>query len=238
MTHRHVLPEPHHRNVQAGGARAAVFGASDGLCTSIALTLGVIGTHAAMGAVRAAGFAGLIAGACSMAAGEYVSMRAHSELLERELSTEEHELTHNHDAELEELVAIYQGRGLRSDLAVMLAGELMREPQLALETHARDELGINPDELGSARVAAASSFVAFALGAAVPLVPLYLLTGRPAALTALVVSAIAAISIGAALSSFTGKSKVRAAARQLMVTSAVSLSGYLIGLVIGASGVP
>jgi VIT1/CCC1 family predicted Fe2+/Mn2+ transporter len=215
-----------------------VFGASDGLCTSIALTLGVIGTHAAMGSVRAAGFAGLIAGACAMAAGEYVSMSAHSELLERELMTEEHELTHNRDAELEELAAIYRGRGLRSDLAVTLADELMREPKLALETHAREELGINPDELGSARVAAVSSFVAFALGAAIPLVPLFLLTGLPAPLIALVVSAIGAASIGAALSSFTGKSKVRAAVRQLTVTGAVSMSGYLIGLAIGASGVP
>jgi VIT1/CCC1 family predicted Fe2+/Mn2+ transporter len=214
-----------------------VFGASDGLCTNIALTIGIIGTHAAASSVRAAGLAGLIAGACSMAAGEYVSMRAHVELLERELATESRELAENPDAELAELAAIYRNRGIPADLATSVAVELMRAPDLALETHARDELGINPDELGSARLAALSSFVAFSVGAAIPLIPLLFLTGRVAAVAALVAAAAGAVVIGGALSAFTGRSRVRTALRQLLITAGVSAGGYAIGVLIGSGAV-
>jgi VIT1/CCC1 family predicted Fe2+/Mn2+ transporter len=211
-----------------------VFGASDGLCTNIALTIGIIGTHAATTSVRAAGVAGLIAGACSMGAGEYVSMRAHRELLERELKIESRELTENPDAELAELVAIYRHRGVPADLAKSVAVELMRAPDLALQTHARDELGIDPDELGSARLAALSSFTAFSVGAAIPLVPLLLLTGFGAAAAALVCAAAGALVIGAALSAFTGRSRIRTALRQLGITAGVSAGGYAIGVLIGS----
>jgi VIT1/CCC1 family predicted Fe2+/Mn2+ transporter len=169
-----------------------------------------------------------------MAAGEYVSMRAHRELLERELKIESRELTENPDAELAELAAIYRHRGVPADLAKSVAVELMRAPDLALQTHARDELGIDPDELGSARLAALSSFAAFSVGAAIPLVPLLLLTGFGAAAAALVCAAVGALVIGAALSAFTGRSRIRTALRQLGITAGVSAGGYAIGVLIGS----
>src|SRR3954452_13895661 len=138
--------EHHHRNVKGGAARAAVFGISDGLTTNVSLILGVAGAAATTGAsfVRLAGVAGLVAGAFSMAAGEYVSMRAQSELLERELELERREIRRRPENERRELAAIYRSRGVDPSMADEMATELMRDPEMALETHAREELGIDP----------------------------------------------------------------------------------------------
>ncbi|HEX3981510.1 MAG TPA: VIT1/CCC1 transporter family protein, partial [Acidimicrobiales bacterium] len=160
-----------HRNLQGGGARAAVFGVSDGLVSNVALILGVAGAHSSAAAVRLAGLAGLVGGAFSMAAGEYVSMRAQSELMERELDVEREAIHHDPEDERRELAAIYRSRGLDHDMAEELSVTMMRDPELALETHAREELGINPAETGKPLQAAAASFVSFAVGAFIPLVP-------------------------------------------------------------------
>ncbi len=130
-----------HRNLQGGGPRAAVFGISDGLVSNVALILGMAGAQASAGAVRLAGVAGLIAGSFSMAAGEYISMRAQSELMLRELDVEREAIHHDPEVERKELAAIYESRGLEADLADELSTRMMRDPELALETHAREEFG-------------------------------------------------------------------------------------------------
>ncbi len=228
--------EHHHRNVQSGGARAAVFGISDGLVTNVSLILGVAGAHPGGGVVRLTGLAGLVAGAFSMAAGELVSMQAQRELLERELEVERHALEHSPVAERGELVAIYERRGLTPAFANQLADMMMRDPQTALETHAREELGIDPGSLGSPVLAAASSFATFALGALLPLIPWLLAHGNGAIVASVVIGASAAILVGATLGVVTGRSVLRSAARQLLVAVVAAAITYGIGRAVGASG--
>ncbi len=155
---------------------------SDGLVTNVSLILGIAGAHPAAGIVRLAGLAVLIGGAFSMAAGEYTSMRAQRELLERELDLERHEITHRPEGERRELVRIYEDRGVQPFVANRLAEEMMRTPELALETHAREELGISPGALGSPVQAASASFATFALGAFFPLLPWLITSGTSAVL--------------------------------------------------------
>lgn len=226
--------EGHHRNVQSGGARAAVFGISDGLVTNVSLILGVAGAHPGGTIVRLTGLAGLVAGAFSMAAGEYVSMQAQRELFQRELAVEAQALRQSPVAERHELVAIYEGRGLEPDLARELADRMMRDPDTALETHAREELGIDPHALGSPLLAAASSFATFALGALLPLVPWLVARGTGAVVASVVVGAAAALTVGTVLGVLTGRSIVRSAFRQLAVAAVAAAVTYGIGRAVGA----
>lgn len=225
--------ESHHRNVQGGAARAAVFGISDGLVSNVALTLGVAGASPAPGVVRLAGLAGLIAGAVSMAAGEWVSMTAQAELLERELEMERIELHRRPESERRELVQIYRSRGVEPETAEQLAREMMRDPDLALETHAREELGINPDELGSPVGAAVSSFIAFAIGALIPLIPWLFTEGALALGLSIALGAGASLGIGTALARFTGRSATRSAVRQLLVATVAASVTYVVGAIVG-----
>ena len=213
------LPEKHHRDVQGGTARAAVFGVSDGLVSNVAIVLGFAGANPGPGLVRLAGLAGLIGGAVSMAAGEYVSMTAQTELLERELAQ------------------IYRSRGVDEDTAEQLATALSRNPELALQTHAREELGIDPESLGQPVRAALSSFVTFSIGATIPLVPYFFGTGTAALVVAVVLGAIAALAVGAALARFTGRSMVRSAGRQLLFSAVPAAITYAIGSAVGVSGI-
>jgi VIT1/CCC1 family predicted Fe2+/Mn2+ transporter len=229
--------EHRHRDVRGGGARAAVFGVSDGLVSNASLVLGMAGAHPAGGVVRLAGLAGLVAGAFSMAAGEYVSMRAQSELLERELAVERAEIARRPDSERRELVRIYESRGVPSHLARELAEELMADPEVALETHAREELGIDPAELGSPVQAAVSSFVAFSLGAFVPLLPFLLSSGTAAVLAVVAGAGLAAAVIGAVLSVFTGRSWWWSALRQLLICGLSGAATFGIGTAVGVRGV-
>jgi VIT1/CCC1 family predicted Fe2+/Mn2+ transporter len=222
-----------HRNLQGGGARAAVFGVSDGLVSNVALILGVAGAHSSASAVRLAGLAGLVGGAFSMAAGEYVSMRAQSELMERELDVERKAIDHDPEDERRELAAIYKSRGLDHDMAEELSVKMMRDPELALETHAREELGINPSETGNPLQAAASSFVAFAIGAVIPLLPWLFTSGTKATLWSVVLGAVAAVTVGAALAVFTGRSWFWSAGRQLLISGVAAGITYGIGHVLG-----
>ncbi len=222
-----------HRNLQGGGARAAVFGVSDGLVSNIALILGMAGAHASAGAVRLAGIAGLVAGAFSMAAGEYISMRAQSELMQRELDVERQAIRRDPDDERRELAAIYESRGIDSAMARELSVKMMRDPELALETHAREELGINPAETGRPLQAAGSSFVTFAVGAFVPLLPWLVTSGTTATLWSVALGAVAALAVGAGLAHFTGRSWVWSAGRQLLISGVAALVTYGIGHLVG-----
>src|SRR5438270_9921297 len=189
-------PEHHHRDIDRGTARAAVFGVSDGLVSNVSLILGVAGADPGAGVVRLAGLAGLIAGAVSMAAGEYVSMKAQTELFERELELERRELHRNPHVETVELTQIYQSRGVDPDRARELAQQMMADPDMALQTHAREELGIDPDKLGSPMAAAVSSFVAFALGALVPLLPWFFGSGTGAVVASIILGVVASVVVG------------------------------------------
>jgi vacuolar iron transporter family protein len=231
------LPEKHHRDVQGGTARAAVFGVSDGLVSNVAIVLGFAGANTGAGLVRLAGLAGLIGGAVSMAAGEYVSMKAQSELLERELEMERVELHRRPEAERRELAAIYRSRGVDEATADQLATALSRDPELALQTHAREELGIDPDSLGRPLSAALSSFLTFSIGASIPLVPYFFGSGTGALVAAVVMGVIAACTVGALLARFTGRSTVRSAARQLLFSAVPAAATYALGSAVGVSGI-
>jgi len=227
--------EHHHRNIQGGAARAAVFGVSDGLVSNIALVLGMAGAGPAPGIVRLAGMVGLLGGAFSMSAGEYVSMKAQSELLQRELDIERVEIIHRPDSERRELAQIYRGRGVDAEVADRLAAEMMSDPDLALETHAREELGIDPGELGSPGHAAVTSFGAFAVGALVPVIPWFFGSGDAALIASIVLGAIAAIVIGVALARFTERPVTRSALRQLGIAALAAGIPYAIGSVANVS---
>jgi VIT1/CCC1 family predicted Fe2+/Mn2+ transporter len=222
-------PEFHHADVQGGAARAAVFGVSDGLVSNLGLILGVAGADPEPGVVRLAGLAGLIAGAISMAAGEYNSMRVQAELLERELRREEVELRRRPGAETAELTEIYEQRGLDHRQAREVAAAVMRDPSQALEVHAREELGIDPENLGSPLAAAASSLGAFALGAIVPLVPWFLAAGTAATIAALVAGLVCAVVVGVLVARSTGRPVVRAASRQVAFTALPAALTFAIG---------
>ena len=228
-------PEPHshHRGIQDGWARAAVFGVSDGLVSNVSLILGFAGAHATTSNVRLAGLAGLMAGAVSMAAGEYVSMRAQAELFERELDLERESLLHYPNVEIVELTQIYLARGIAYDLAQQLAESVMSSPQLALETHAREELGIDPNALGSPVAASVASFFAFVVGAALPLVPWFVTSGTAATVASVVLAGVTAILVGVALAGLTGRSRLFSACRQLgiavLAAGITTLLGYFVG---------
>lgn len=224
----------HHRNVQGGAARAAVFGVSDGLLTNVSLILGVAGAHPAAGVVRLAGLAGLVAGAFSMAAGEYVSMRAQSELIEREVAVEREELRRHPESEHRELVALYVSRGVPPSAAEQVATALGRDPEVALEVHSREELGINPRSVGSPRAAAGSSFVSFAVGALIPLIPWFFTSGDPAVYASIIVGAISSLAIGALVAGFTGRSTWFTAGRQLIIAALAAAITFGVGSLVGA----
>jgi VIT1/CCC1 family predicted Fe2+/Mn2+ transporter len=230
-------PEPEaehrHRNVQGGTVRAAVFGVSDGLVTNVSLILGVVGAQPGSNYVRLAGFAGLLAGAFSMAAGEYISMSAQKELLTRELEIERRALRLAPQAELKELTELYERRGLSSDAATYLAQMMMRTPEMALEAHAREEMGIDPSSIASPYPAAVSSFASFSVGAAIPLIPWFFLRGLSAVATSVSAVAIASIVLGVLLSKATGRSPLRSAFRQLFVSMLAAGVTYVVGRLIG-----
>lgn len=216
-------------------ARAAVFGASDGLVSNVSLILGVAGADPGASVVRLAGLAGLIAGAVSMAAGEYGSMKAQQELLERELAIERRELARNPHVETVELTQLYQSRGVDPDLARQMAQGVMRDPDTALKAHAREELGIDPDSLGSPIGAAVSSFFSFALGAILPLLPWFVTSGRAAVVASVVLGVAGAATLGVALAHYTKGSPLRLALRYSAIAVVAGAVTYGIGAAVGVS---
>lgn len=227
--------EHHHRDIRGGGARAAVFGISDGLVSNTSLVLGISGATVSGGFVRLAGLAGLLGGAFSMAAGEYVSMRAQSELFQREIEIERREIERRPEGETRELTHLYESRGMDAELAKQVAERMMSDPETALETHAREELGIDPNETGKPVQAAVASFVTFAAGALVPLLPFLFTNGTNALLIAIVLAGMAALAVGALLSIFTGRKWWFSALRQLAILAAAGAITYGIGRAVGVS---
>jgi VIT1/CCC1 family predicted Fe2+/Mn2+ transporter len=215
--------------VQSGAFRAGVFGMSDGLVSNAALILGVAGADASADVVRTAGVAGLVAGACSMAAGEWLSMRAQRELLQRELAIERRAIQEHPRAEQHELQLLYEGRGIPADAARDAAEAVMADEDLALEVHAREEIGIDPSELGNPLSAAVWSFIAFALGAFLPLIPWLLSSGTAATVASLLVAAGAACALGLLVAHLSHNRYMRSALRHLLVAAGATLATYGIG---------
>jgi VIT1/CCC1 family predicted Fe2+/Mn2+ transporter len=225
-----------HRGVGAGAnLRAAVFGVNDGLVSNTSLVMGVAGATGDPGLIVVSGVAGLLAGAFSMAAGEYVSMRSQRELFEYQIGLEREELAEYPEEEAEELALIYRARGLPMAEARATAQAMMKDGEHALDVLAREELGLNPEELGSPWGAALFSFVAFAIGAAIPLAPFALGIGANAILLAAALSAVTLFAIGAILSLFTGRRALWSGLR--MVTIGIAAGGvtWLIGRWLGVS---
>jgi len=222
-----------HRSDRSGSLRAAVFGVNDGLVSNTSLVMGFAGSGAAGATVLFAGLAGLLAGAFSMAAGEYISMSSQREAYQHEIELEAEELRDDPESEAEELALIYRAKGLTAEEADQVAKTIMKDQDAALDTMAREELGLDPDELGSPWSAALSSLVAFAVGAVVVVLP-YLFGAGPGALViAVVLAALALFGVGATIGLINGRPSIRAGARQLLTGGAAALIVFGIGNLIG-----
>ena len=218
-----------HSDVQGSAARAGVLGVGDGLITNISLILGVAGASTSATAVRVAGIAGLLAGAFSMAAGELVSVRAHDDLVRHEIDVERGELSEDPVGEQRELAGMYRARGVPPKDAETVARILMANPDVALDTHARLELGVDPDDPGSSWQAATVSFSSFSIGAILPLLPWFFISGTAVVLASVVIGALAAVALGAAIGSFSGQGVWRTAGRQLLAAIVAASVTYGVG---------
>jgi VIT1/CCC1 family predicted Fe2+/Mn2+ transporter len=225
-----------HRGIGGGGnLRAAVFGVNDGLVSNASLILGVAGASASNAIILLSGAAGLLAGAFSMAAGEYVSVRSQREMFEHQIGLERDELAQYPEEEAEELALIYAARGLSKEDASKLAHALIADPAQALDTLAREELGLNPEDLGSPWGAAIFSFLSFAAGALAPLLPFLALAGERALPVSIGITAVSLFAVGAAISLFTGRSAVRDGLRMLVIGAAAGALTYAMGRLLGVS---
>ncbi|MEU7242003.1 VIT1/CCC1 transporter family protein [Streptomyces sparsogenes] len=220
-----------HRDVTGGWLRPATFGVMDGLVSNFSLVAGVVGGGATGGTVVLTGLAGLVAGACSMATGEYTSVSSQRDLTRAEIDIEKRELERNPDDELRELTLMYEAKGLRPELASEVARELSAEPDVAWRVHVREELGIDPDDLPSPWTAAASSFVAFAVGALVPLLPFVL--GLSGLVPSLILSALALAMVGAGIARLTARPTWFGSRRQLLLGGLSAAVTYAVGLALG-----
>lgn len=225
---------PHHRDISSGGFRAALFGLADGLVTNVSLILGFAGASPGHDVVRLAGLAGLVAGAFSMGSGEYLSMRAQKELYEYEIDVERHALATEPDAEREELRDLFIGRGIDNELAERLSHDLMRNPDLALRTHTREELGIDPSATGSPWTAAVSSFIFFSLGALLPLLPWVVMSTGNLVWWSIGVTAVATFAVGAGVGSYTRRGIWFSGARMLVITAVASAVTFGVGHLVGS----
>ncbi len=226
--------EGRHRSAGGNALRAAVLGASDGLLSNFNLVMGVAGAELSGGGILLTGFAGLLAGAISMGLGEWISVKSSRELYAKQLRTEADEIRTVPEEEVEELVLIYQARGMDEEPARRLARGLMENPEIALDTLARDELGINPEDLGgSSWEAAITSFLLFAAGAIVPVVPFVILHGTTAVVVSAFLSACGLFLIGAAITLFTGRSVLYSGIRQVLFGLAAAGAVFLLGRLIG-----
>jgi vacuolar iron transporter family protein len=229
--------EGRHRTAGGNSLRAAVLGASDGLLSNLSLVMGVAGANLTSKSILVTGIAGLLAGSCSMALGEWLSVQSSRELYERQIEIEGREIADVPDEEEEELALIYEAKGLKATQARTLAAKMMANHVTALDTLAREELGIDPDELGgSAWVAAITSFFLFAIGAVIPVLPFIVLTSKLAVYASLLLSGLGLFLIGAAITLLTGRSVLYSGTRQVVfgfIAAAITFwVGRLIGVVI------
>jgi len=239
---RHYVPdstagmERRHRGLASGGnLRAAVFGVNDGLVSNASLIFGIAGATSDSRMILLSGIAGLLAGAFSMAAGEYVSVRSQREMYEYQIGLERDELGQYPEEEASELALIYVARGIPEDEAKRMADVILVDPDRALDTLAREELGLNPDELGSPWGAAGFSFFSFAAGALLPLLPFLWSSGAASLAVSVGLTAASLFAVGAALSLFTGRQALRGGLRMLTIGGAAGLLTFLIGKLLGVS---
>jgi VIT1/CCC1 family predicted Fe2+/Mn2+ transporter len=226
-----------HKSYGGGTLRAGVFGVNDGLVSNTCLVMGVAGAAAEPSVLILTGVAGLLAGAFSMAAGEYISMLSQKEMFEHQIAQERDELERYPKEEAEELALIYAARGLPLAEARDVATKLIANPEQALDTLAREELGLNPDDLGSPSGAALSSFIAFSIGASLPLIPFLLGFGNAGVPMAAAISGAALAVVGAVLSLFSGRSALLGGLRMLLIGSAAAAATYFIGTLFNATGI-
>jgi VIT1/CCC1 family predicted Fe2+/Mn2+ transporter/rubrerythrin len=224
-----------HRTTRSGTVRAVIFGVSDGLVSNLSLVMGVAGAATESRFILLAGIAGMLAGASSMAAGEYVSMQSQRELFERQIELERAELEAMPEEEEAELAAVYRSRGFSEDEARAIAHRLFSDPDTALDTLVREELGLDPDELGSPWGAAFGSFVAFGIGAVVPVIP-YLFGGGTVVFgLALGLSLLALFAVGAGVSLLTGRGVMYSGLRQVGIGAGAAAVTYLVGTLLGVT---
>ena len=229
-------PEHRHRGLSGGGnLRAAVFGVNDGLVSNASLILGVAGASANPSVILLTGVAGLLAGAFSMASGEYVSVRSQREMFEYQIGLEREELAEYPEEEAAELSLIYEARGLSAEEARALADKMIADPVTGLDALAREELGLNPDELGSPWGAAIFSFLSFGLGAVIPLLPFLVLGSGHALAASIGITGVALFAVGATLSLFTGRQAWRGGIRMLAIGGAAGALTFGIGRLLGVS---
>lgn len=240
--HKVVSPnagEPWHKLDKSGSIRAAVFGVSDGLVSNTALVMGFAGASLAgaidNSVVLFAGLAGLLAGAFSMAAGEYVSMASQRDLFKREIDLERQELIEKPEEERLELELIYRAKGLSKEQAKAISEQIMSNPETALDTLVREELGLDPDELGSAWKAAISSFIAFSIGASVVVIPYALFSGLTAFVLAIVMALIGMLVVGGTVGRISGRGIVFSAGRQVLWGVGAAAVTYLVGSLVGVN---
>jgi VIT1/CCC1 family predicted Fe2+/Mn2+ transporter len=222
-----------HQNVSGGWLRPAVFGAMDGLVSNFALIAGVAGGGVSTHTIALTGLTGMVAGAFSMASGEYTSVRSQGEAMHAELAIERAEIARRPKAEEAELARIYRGRGLDPELAQEVARQLSRDPETVWKVHAREELGVDPDALPSPWTAATSSFLAFGLGAFVPLLPY--LAGARSLLLALVLAGLGLFGSGALVARFTRRPWWYSGGRQLLIGAVAAAATYGLGNLVGTS---
>ncbi len=225
-----------HRAMGGGTLRASVFGVNDGLVSNTCLVMGVAGAAVEPGIILLTGVAGLLAGAFSMAAGEFISMLSQKEMFEHQITQERDELERYPAEEAEELALIYAARGIPLEQARDITKKLIANPDKALDTLAREELGLNPDDLGSPIGAAISSFIAFCIGASLPLIP-FLFGLSPGVPIAAALAGAALFVVGAALSLFSGKGAFLGGFRMLLIGSVAAAATYFIGSLFNVSGI-
>ena len=229
------LSEPWHRSDKSGALRAGIFGINDGLVSNTSLVMGFAGSAAPRATVLLAGLAGLLAGAFSMGAGEYISMANQREAYERELSFEREEIEFHPEDEQRELQLIYEAKGVDAQTAAAMAAQVMSDRDVALDTMAREELGLDPDDLGSPWKAAASSFVAFSVGAVLVVLPYLVTGGVPALVAAVVLALLALVAVGAVMARINGRPVLRSVVRQVVVGVLAAGATFLLGTAFGVA---
>jgi vacuolar iron transporter family protein len=229
------MKEHHTRGTGGGRLRAAIFGINDGLVTNASLVVGVAAAEPGRQVVILAGIAGLVAGAFSMAAGEFISMSVQRELFEAQIALERRELEDNPDWEREEVSIIFRAKGLPAEDAERIADHIIARPEVALDLMAREELGLNPDDLGSPMGAAVSSFASFAVGAVVPLLPYIVASGSLALGAALVLAAVVLMSVGGLTARLSQRPMWFGALRALLIGALATSVTYVVGRIVGVA---
>jgi VIT1/CCC1 family predicted Fe2+/Mn2+ transporter len=221
-----------HRDVSGGWLRPAVFGAMDGLVTNSSLIAGIGGGGGAHGAIVLTGVAGLIAGAFSMATGEYISVKSQNELTEAEIELERQQHARDRNGKLDRLTQLFMDKGVSPNLAEAVSRQVSADPDRAVATHVREELGLDPDDLPSPRIAAVASFISFTVGALVPLAPFLL--GYPVLQAALVLAGLFAFGGGAAVAKLAGRPAFLGGLRQFTAAFLTTGMAFFIGHLVGA----